>query len=125
MKKLYKNGDILKQTEIWAEGFDKWYSLSMVSQFRWTICCETQSNNDELNCVTTQYGLFNLSEMCTLILDTLIQMCAFFPSKYFLLGLIFYILFIEMKRVQLYVRYQKLKKFYLNQFICIKLYNCF
>lgn len=85
MKKLYKNGDIVDRTEIWAEGFDKWYSLSMVSQFRWTICLE--SNNEEssnvlISSTQLQYTqLYNLSEMCSLILDTLIQMCAFFPSK--------------------------------------------
>lgn len=96
MKKLFNDGEICEKTEIWAEGFDKWCQLSSVSQFRWTICAaknqqisegteiftfnsDTVKTNSNLSLL--QGALYNLSEMCGLILETLIQMCAFFPSK--------------------------------------------
>ncbi|KAL3096073.1 hypothetical protein niasHS_005832 [Heterodera schachtii] len=99
MKRLYRDGVLFEKSEIWAEGLDKWCHLSSVSQFRWTVCCVgntklgnsstvgggigdeavTEGRDDEPT--TLPMGLYNLTDLCSLILDTLIQMCTFFPSR--------------------------------------------
>ncbi|KAI6178098.1 DnaJ-like protein subfamily C member 13 [Aphelenchoides besseyi] len=75
MKDLYKEGKIFEKTEIWAEGLDGWMNLSAVAQFRWTICCKTPANTNQ------PAGLYNLTQLTVLVLDTLIQICSFFPSR--------------------------------------------
>ncbi|VDN20179.1 unnamed protein product [Gongylonema pulchrum] len=70
MKSLYEEKVIFERTQIWAQGLDQWMVLSAVSQFRWTVCCSVMTN-----------ALYNFTELCTIILDILIQMCAFFPSR--------------------------------------------
>lgn len=82
MKKFYKEKQIFEKTEIWAEGLDKWYHLSSVAQFRWTLNIgqhsSTTSPDSNASSVAT---LYNFTELCVLILDVLIQMCSFFPSR--------------------------------------------
>lgn len=91
MKQLFREGVLFEKSEIWAEGLDKWCHLSAVSQFRWTICCrgkemaansvlEVGETNEQVEDAIPM-GLYNLTDLCTLILDTLVQMCSFFPSR--------------------------------------------
>lgn len=70
MKKLYDEKKIFERTQIWAQGIDQWTALSAVPQFRWTVCCQGGSS-----------ALYNFTELSTLILDLLVQMCLFFPSR--------------------------------------------
>lgn len=83
MKDFYKEGKLFEKTEIWAEGLDKWYHLSAVAQFRWTVCLERPSASAASPNVNMSVGpLYNFTDICTTVLDTLIQMCSFFPSRY-------------------------------------------
>lgn len=76
---MLKGGKITRRTEIWAEGYDKWYPLESVSQFKWKVC---PVMDDFENASTPKAPhLYSLSELCVVILDTLIQMCSFFPSR--------------------------------------------
>uniref|UniRef100_A0A915DHU5 GYF_2 domain-containing protein n=1 Tax=Ditylenchus dipsaci TaxID=166011 RepID=A0A915DHU5_9BILA len=89
MKDMYKEAKLFEKTEIWAEGLDKWCHLSAVAQFRWTVCSSSNIASSHTSCDLALQpqgpmggtGLFNLTDMCSLILDTLIQMCAFYPSR--------------------------------------------
>uniref|UniRef100_A0A914YWG2 J domain-containing protein n=1 Tax=Panagrolaimus superbus TaxID=310955 RepID=A0A914YWG2_9BILA len=84
MKEMLNEKKITEKTEIWAEGYDRWFQLSNVPQFKWTIC---QENNTESSETTTNKSsqnastLYSLTELCVVILDILIQMCSFFPSR--------------------------------------------
>uniref|UniRef100_A0A158R602 J domain-containing protein n=1 Tax=Syphacia muris TaxID=451379 RepID=A0A158R602_9BILA len=70
MKKMYCENQICERTQIWAQGMEQWSQLSLVPQFRWTVCVPPNTN-----------GLYNFSELCSLILDIMVQMCSFFPSR--------------------------------------------
>ncbi|VDN50229.1 unnamed protein product [Dracunculus medinensis] len=70
MKKFYGDKTVFERTQIWAQGLDHWTSLSSVPQFRWTVC--SQANTDIL---------YNFTELCIGILDILIQMCMYYPSR--------------------------------------------
>lgn len=79
MKELYSEGHIFEKTDVWAQGLDGWSHLSQVAQFRWTICCKEANVNSSVAGSPT--SLYTLTQLTTLILDTLIQMCVFFPSR--------------------------------------------
>uniref|UniRef100_A0A183C1S2 J domain-containing protein n=1 Tax=Globodera pallida TaxID=36090 RepID=A0A183C1S2_GLOPA len=101
MKRLYFDGVLFEKSEVWAEGLDKWCHFSSVAQFRWTVCCVGKTTTaaapstgdggsgtigEEVETRETAemalpVGLYNLTDLCSLILDTLIQMCTFFPSR--------------------------------------------
>ncbi|PIO77742.1 DnaJ domain protein [Teladorsagia circumcincta] len=72
MKTLYGEKKIFEKTAVWAAGMEKWEPLSKVPQFRWTVCLGNQ-----------QVGtpLYNFTQLCSLCLDIMIQMCEFFPSR--------------------------------------------
>lgn len=53
--------------------------LSQVAQFRWTICCKDIPGNNTIPGAPA--ALYTLTQLTTLILDTFIQMCEFFPSR--------------------------------------------
>ncbi|CAB3410631.1 unnamed protein product [Caenorhabditis bovis] len=82
MKTLYEEKKIFEKTPVWAGGMDKWMSLASVPQFRWTIC--QHKDSDELSSSTTtsfQATVLNFTDLCVLCLDTMLQMCEFFPSR--------------------------------------------
>ncbi|KAI1707730.1 dnaJ domain-containing protein [Ditylenchus destructor] len=81
MKEMYREGKIFEKTEIWAEGLDKWCHLSAVAQFRWTVCSAQHCPAPVEATQPSGATLYNLTELCTTVLDTLIQMCAFYPSR--------------------------------------------
>ena len=88
MKKLYRDGVLLKKTDIWAEGLDSWCNLESVAQFRWTICYGQHSSDEKSNESDAakneimEVVLYNPTELCVTILNIFIQMCSYFPSKY-------------------------------------------
>lgn len=79
MKELYSEGRIFEKTDVWCEGLDGWMHLSQVAQFRWTICCKEVAANS--NVAGAPSTLYTLTQLTTLVLDILIQMCDFFPSR--------------------------------------------
>lgn len=86
MKDMYRQEAISDKTEIWAEGLDKWYALSAVAQFRWSVCLErhlsqSPTGTGDVAGMDKPQALFNPTDLCTLVLDTLIRMCSFFPSR--------------------------------------------
>ncbi|VDM71149.1 unnamed protein product, partial [Strongylus vulgaris] len=72
MKTFYAEKTIFEKTAVWAAGLEKWEPLSKVPQFRWTVCLGQQQ---------TGVPLYNFTELCSLCLDIMIQMCEFFPSR--------------------------------------------
>ena len=76
MKELYTAGKIFEKTDIWAEGLDGWANLSKVAQFRWTICCKDGATST--NTPGAPSSLYTLTQLTTLVLDILVQMCIFF-----------------------------------------------
>ncbi|ETN81937.1 DnaJ domain protein [Necator americanus] len=71
MKTLYADKTIFEKTAVWAAGMEKWEPLSKVPQFRWTVCLGQQGG----------VPLYNFTQLCSLCLDIMIQMCEFFPSR--------------------------------------------
>ncbi|PIC50764.1 hypothetical protein B9Z55_000154 [Caenorhabditis nigoni] len=83
MKTLFVEKTIFEKTQIWAAGMDKWMSLAAVPQFRWTVCQVAKDIPQEINVgkgpfQATQMNFTDLSVLC---LDTILQMCEFFPSR--------------------------------------------
>uniref|UniRef100_A0A7E4V2Q6 J domain-containing protein n=1 Tax=Panagrellus redivivus TaxID=6233 RepID=A0A7E4V2Q6_PANRE len=83
-KELYRQGTLTDKSEVWAEGLDKWTPLGVVPQFKWTVCLENveKPNIDDSSTTSTVAPLmYTLTELSVVILDILIQMCSFFPSR--------------------------------------------
>ncbi|CCG58567.1 Protein CBR-RME-8, isoform b [Caenorhabditis briggsae] len=83
MKTLFVEKTVFEKTQIWAAGMDKWMSLAAVPQFRWTVCQMAKDIPQEINVgkgpfQATQMNFTDLSVLC---LDTILQMCEFFPSR--------------------------------------------
>lgn len=87
MKELFKEKVIFEKTSIWAEGVNDWCHLSAIPQFRWSVVCERLNNSSATSHALVNSNtigvssMYNLTELCCLILDILIQMCGFFPSR--------------------------------------------
>ena len=69
MRELYADGSIHQKTRCWAQGMEGWKPLDQIAQLKWTV-------------VATGIPLLNESEMAALILDMLIRMCKFYPSRF-------------------------------------------
>lgn len=81
MKELYTEKSIGEETEIWAEGFNSWTKLSAVAQFRWTVCCRDGRADSTTTMPGASSARYTLTQLTTIVLDTFIQMCQFFPSR--------------------------------------------
>ncbi|KRZ86633.1 DnaJ -like protein subfamily C member 13 [Trichinella sp. T8] len=68
MKKMYKYGEIGKNTKIWGSGMDEWKPLESVAQFRWTL-------------VASGTAQMNETKLAVKILDILLRMIDYFPSR--------------------------------------------
>nr|XP_031831200.1 dnaJ homolog subfamily C member 13 [Nomia melanderi] len=68
LKELYLTNQITYKTKVWAQGLDGWRMISQVPQLKWTL-------------VAKGSPVINESELATLILDILIKMCEYFPSR--------------------------------------------
>lgn len=68
MKELWQKGAINSKTKCWAQGMDGWRTLQQVPQLKW--CLMAKGN-----------PVMNESELATLILNILIKMCEYFPSR--------------------------------------------
>ena len=68
VKEMYESKAIDQTTRIWAQGLDAWHQLQQVPQLRWTL-------------VYPEPGCLNPTELSCLVLDMLIRMCAFYPTR--------------------------------------------
>ncbi|XP_058807941.1 dnaJ homolog subfamily C member 13 isoform X2 [Phymastichus coffea] len=68
LRDLYVSNQISHKTKVWAQGLDSWRVLSQVPQLKWTLVAKGTS-------------VINESELATLILNILIKMCEYFPSR--------------------------------------------
>ncbi|KAF7993906.1 hypothetical protein HCN44_011175 [Aphidius gifuensis] len=68
LKDLYNKKKINHKTKVWAQGLDGWRILSQVPQLKWTLVAKGKP-------------VLNESELATLVLNILIQMCEYYPSR--------------------------------------------
>ncbi|XP_046378006.2 dnaJ homolog subfamily C member 13-like [Haliotis rufescens] len=68
MKQFWAEGTIHAKTRCWAQGMDGWRPLQSVSQLKWTLLASGQA-------------VMNESDLATLILNMLIKMAAYYPSR--------------------------------------------
>ncbi|XP_056011194.1 dnaJ homolog subfamily C member 13-like isoform X2 [Ostrea edulis] len=68
LKDLWKEGVIHAKTRCWAQGMDGWRPLQSVPQLKWTLLASSQP-------------VMNESELASLILNMLIQMTEYYPSR--------------------------------------------
>ncbi|XP_049787278.1 dnaJ homolog subfamily C member 13 [Schistocerca cancellata] len=68
LKELWNTGVLNAKTKCWAQGMDGWRTLQQVPQLKW--CLLAKGN-----------PVLNESDLATLILNILIQMCQYFPSR--------------------------------------------
>lgn len=71
MKQFWDEGTIHAKTRCWAQGMDGWRPLQSVSQLKWTLLASGQA-------------VMNESDLATLILNMLIKMAAYYPSRWVL-----------------------------------------
>ena len=69
MKDLWNEGTIHQKTRCWSQGMDGWRPVEQIAQLKWYL-------------MATGIPLMNESEMAALILDTLVRICSFYPSRY-------------------------------------------
>lgn len=68
MKDLYQKGVITYKTKCWAGQLDGWRALAQLPQLKW--------------CLLARNGpVMNETDLATLILNILIKMCEYFPSR--------------------------------------------
>ncbi|XP_072378328.1 dnaJ homolog subfamily C member 13 [Diabrotica undecimpunctata] len=68
MKDLYEKGKINHKTRCWAMGITGWRPLSQLPQLKWYLLAKGSP-------------VLNESELATYILNILIKMCQYFPSR--------------------------------------------
>ena len=68
LKDLHLSGQVTSKTKVWAQGLDSWRMVTQVPQLKWTL-------------VAKGTPVINESELATLILNILIKMCEYFPSR--------------------------------------------
>lgn len=68
MRELWENGTLIPKTKCWAQGMDGWRALQNVPQLKWCLLAKG-------------VPVLNESDLATLILNILIQMCEYFPSR--------------------------------------------
>ncbi|RNA25242.1 dnaJ -like protein, partial [Brachionus plicatilis] len=68
MKELHSNGTIDAKTKCWSQGMDGWRTLDKIPQLKWGL-------------LATGQACMNETSMTILILNMLIKMCTFYPSR--------------------------------------------
>lgn len=68
LKELYGLNHVTHKTKVWAQGLDGWKTISQVPQLKWSL-------------VAKGTPVINESELANLILNILIKMCEYFPSR--------------------------------------------
>lgn len=68
MREFWEQGVIHSKTRCWAQGMDGWRPLQTVPQLKWTLMASGQA-------------VMNESDLATLVLNMLIRMTEYYPSK--------------------------------------------
>ena len=68
LHEMYEEGTVTNSTRLWAQGLDSWQALEVVPQLKW-------------NLVYKAPGILNPTELSCLVLDVLIRMCQFYPTR--------------------------------------------
>ncbi|KAJ4448169.1 DnaJ sub C member 13, partial [Periplaneta americana] len=68
MRELWESNQLTAKTKCWAQGMDGWRTLQQVPQLKWCLMAKGTP-------------VMNESDLATLILNILIQMCQYFPSR--------------------------------------------
>ena len=69
MKQLWKDEMVNTKTRCWAQGMDGWRSLHLIPQLKWSL-------------LATGQAVLNETDLATLILNMLIRMCEYYPSRW-------------------------------------------
>lgn len=69
MQELWAKGMLNAKTRCWAQGMDGWRPLQAIPQLKWCLLASGQA-------------VLNETDLATLILNMLITMCGYFPSRY-------------------------------------------
>ncbi|KAL4678230.1 hypothetical protein H8959_020904, partial [Pygathrix nigripes] len=68
MQELWTKGMLNAKTRCWAQGMDGWRPLQSIPQLKWCLLASGQA-------------VLNETDLATLILNMLITMCGYFPSR--------------------------------------------
>uniref|UniRef100_A0A674K734 DnaJ homolog subfamily C member 13 n=1 Tax=Terrapene triunguis TaxID=2587831 RepID=A0A674K734_9SAUR len=68
MQELWTKGKLTAKTRCWAQGMDGWRPLQFIPQLKWCLLANGQA-------------VLNETDLATLILNMLITMCGYFPSR--------------------------------------------
>ncbi|GAB0184323.1 dnaJ subfamily C member 13 [Grus japonensis] len=68
MQELWDSGKLTSKTRCWAQGMDGWRPLQVIPQLKWCLLASGQA-------------VLNETDLATLVLNMLITMCGYFPSR--------------------------------------------
>ncbi|XP_053322304.1 dnaJ homolog subfamily C member 13 [Spea bombifrons] len=68
MQEFWTKGALSPKTRCWAQGMDGWRPLQVIPQLKWCL-------------LATGQAVLNETDLATLILNMLITMCGYFPSR--------------------------------------------
>uniref|UniRef100_A0A6I8R119 DnaJ heat shock protein family (Hsp40) member C13 n=1 Tax=Xenopus tropicalis TaxID=8364 RepID=A0A6I8R119_XENTR len=68
MQEFWNKGILSPKTRCWAQGMDGWRPLQVIPQLKWCLLAAGQA-------------VLNETDLATLILNMLITMCSYFPSR--------------------------------------------
>ncbi|KAG9355930.1 hypothetical protein JZ751_000774 [Albula glossodonta] len=68
MQEFWSIGELTVKTRCWAQGMDGWRPLQAIPQLKWCLIASGQA-------------VMNETDLATLILNMLITMCSYFPSR--------------------------------------------
>uniref|UniRef100_A0A8D2LW72 DnaJ heat shock protein family (Hsp40) member C13 n=1 Tax=Varanus komodoensis TaxID=61221 RepID=A0A8D2LW72_VARKO len=68
MQELWTEGKLTSKTRCWAQGMDGWRPLQAIPQLKWCL-------------LATGQAVLNETDLATLILNMLVTMCSYFPSR--------------------------------------------
>uniref|UniRef100_A0AAR2LFU3 J domain-containing protein n=1 Tax=Pygocentrus nattereri TaxID=42514 RepID=A0AAR2LFU3_PYGNA len=68
MQEFWTSGTLSAKTRCWAQGMDGWRPLQAIPQLKWCLLSSGQA-------------VMNETDLATLILNMLITMCSYFPSR--------------------------------------------
>ncbi|XP_033848217.2 dnaJ homolog subfamily C member 13-like isoform X1 [Acipenser ruthenus] len=68
MQEFWKSNVLTPKTRCWAQGMDGWRPLQAIPQLKWCL-------------LATGQAVLNETDLATLILNMLITMCSYFPSR--------------------------------------------
>lgn len=69
MQEFWSTGVVTAKTRCWAQGMDGWRPLQAIPQLKWCL-------------LATGQAVMNESDLATLILNMLITMCSYYPSRW-------------------------------------------